>query len=115
MVKNGTNGVGNPKYKCKSCNFSGVIATKRTSAEKKDLACACYLEKSSLRGIGRIFNVSGTTIFSWVKKAETAPEEVGNMANTLLSFEENYVLELYELWSFVYCKKEKNWLWSISL
>jgi IS1 family transposase len=112
LVKNGTNGVGNPKYKCKSCNFSGVIATKRTSAEKKDLACACYLEKSSLRGIGRVFNVSGNTICSWVKKkAETVLVAVGNIANTLLSFEENDVLELDELCSFVYCKKRKNWLW----
>ena len=25
LVKNGSNGVGNPKSKCKDCGFSGVI------------------------------------------------------------------------------------------
>ena len=70
LVKNGKNLVGHPKYKCKACKFSGVITSKRVSEAEKEKACACYQEKSSLRGIGRVFGVSGNCISSWVKKKQ---------------------------------------------
>ena len=38
--------------------FSGVISSKRVSEATKDLACASYQEKSSLRGVARSFDVS---------------------------------------------------------
>lgn len=35
--KNGTNGVGNPKYTFKACGFGGVFQTLRKSAEFQKL------------------------------------------------------------------------------
>lgn len=41
------------------------------------------------------------------KKAKELPK----LVETLLPFQENDVLELDELWSFVYCKANKQWVW----
>ena len=67
LIKNGTKGVGNAKTKCKDCGFGGVINTKRTSEGDKEKAVKCYLERSSLRRIARVFNVSDSTINSSVR------------------------------------------------
>ncbi len=72
LVRNGSNGSGNPKSKCKDCGFSGVISSKRVSEWTKDLACASYQEKSSLRGVARIFEVSHQSILRWTKKSRAS-------------------------------------------
>ena len=41
------------------------------------------------------------------KKAESLPDVI----ETLFPYEEGYVLELDELWSFVYCEANKCWIW----
>jgi len=41
------------------------------------------------------------------KKAESLPDVI----ETLLPYEDGDVLELDELWSFVYCKANKCWIW----
>lgn len=69
LVRNGSNGVGNPKSKCKDCGFSGVIKTKRVDEATKSKIAKAYQERSSLRGVGRIFNVSHQSILNWTKKS----------------------------------------------
>jgi transposase-like protein len=69
LIKNGSNGVGNPKSKCKDCGFSGVIQTKRADEETKEKVAKAYQERSSLRGVGRIFGISHQTVLSWTKKS----------------------------------------------
>lgn len=68
LVKNGSNGVGNPKSKCKDCGFSGVIKTKRLDEATKSKVAKAYQERSSLRGVGRIFGISHQTVLTWTKK-----------------------------------------------
>ena len=68
IVKNGSNGSGNPKYKCKSCGFGGVFESKRKSEATKELLIKAAQERSSYRGLGRIFGISAQTAHNWVKK-----------------------------------------------
>ena len=70
LVKNGKNAVGNPKFKCKICNFSGVITSRRFSEETKELLAKSYLERSSLRAVARIFSVSPHSVARWIKKKQ---------------------------------------------
>ena len=72
LVKNGSNGVGNAKSKCKDCGFSGVIKTKRADESTKAKAAKAYQERCSLRGVGRIFDVSHQTILNWTKKSNVS-------------------------------------------
>ena len=68
LVKNGTNGSGNPKYKCKDCGYGGAIKPKRLTEEQKDQVVKAYTERSSARGVGRIFDVSYMSVLRWSKK-----------------------------------------------
>ncbi|MGB1206927.1 MAG: hypothetical protein ACPG5B_14875 [Chitinophagales bacterium] len=70
LVKNGSNGVGNPKSKCKDCGFSGVIQTKRIDEATKEKIAKAYQERNSLRDVGRIFNVSHQSVLRWTKKSD---------------------------------------------
>jgi transposase-like protein len=69
LVKNGSNGVGNPKYKCKDCGFGGVINSRRKSEEVKENLLKASQERSSSRGLARIFGVSHQTALNWIKKS----------------------------------------------
>jgi len=42
------------------------------SEEKKEEIMRAYEERSSLRGLGRIFGVSRPTVIKWLKKSETS-------------------------------------------
>lgn len=68
LIKNGTNGGGNPKYKCKDCGYSGAIQSKHVSEQVKELAVKAYQERSSSRGVGRVFGVSYQSVLRWSKK-----------------------------------------------
>jgi len=69
IVKNGSNGVGNPKYKCKACGFGGVFESRQPSEETKALLLKAAEERSSSRGLARIFGVSHQTALNWIKKS----------------------------------------------
>lgn len=70
IVKNGTNGVGNPKYKCKACGFGGVFQTLRKSEEFKETVVKTGQERASSRGLGRAFGISHQTALNWIKKKQ---------------------------------------------
>lgn len=70
LIKNGTNGAGNPKSKCKNCGFSGAINPKRVDESTKELIVKAYQERASLRGVARIFGVSHGSVLNWVKKKQ---------------------------------------------
>ena len=69
IVKNGYNSVRNPKYKCKDCGFGGVFQTKRLSEETKEQIIKAAQERSSARGLGRIYGISHTTVLNYIKKS----------------------------------------------
>ncbi len=68
LVKNGSNGVGNPKYKCKDCGFGGVFQSSRRSEEFKEMVVRAAQERSSSRGLARTFGISHATALRWIKK-----------------------------------------------
>jgi len=65
-------------------------------------------ERISLRGLARVFGVSRKTIKQWFK---TALQALPGFAASVDSAQDNDVLELDELWSFVGKKKRQVWLW----
>jgi transposase-like protein len=70
IVKNGTNSAKNPKYKCKSCGFSGVFQSVRKSAEFKEMVVRLGQERASSRGLARGFGISHQTALNWIKKKQ---------------------------------------------
>jgi len=75
IVKNGHNASGSQQYYCKDCGKHGVLEPKRgyTEAHKEQILSA-YYERSSMRGVQRIFGVSRPTLVSWLKKRRNQPE-----------------------------------------
>lgn len=72
LVNNGRNGVGNPRYKCKDCQFSGVIKSRRADESTKELVVKASQERSSLRGLSRTFGIGRQTASNWIKKSPVA-------------------------------------------
>ena len=108
IVKNGSNSSGNPKYKCKDCGFGGVFTSKRKTEAEKAIILKAAQERSSSRGLARVFGVSHQTILNWIKKKA---KSLGEIEETLVPYQEGDILELDELWSFVYEASNKQWIW----
>lgn len=109
MVKNGRDYKGSQKYHCKACDSYGTLQAQSgyTASTKKQVKQA-LMERVSLRGIERIFEISRRTTSRWIEQwAQALPP----LASTLVPARPDDVLELDELWSFVACKKNKRWVW----
>ena len=110
IVRNGTNKCGNPQYHCKDCGAYRVLEPKHKYTEdKRGTILRSYKERSSLRGLERIFYVSRQTVSNWIKEIS---QELPDIKDTLLPSQKNDILELDEMWSFVRKKKRKRWLWT---
>ena len=69
IVKNGHNAQGHQQYWCKDCNKRAVLELRpRYTEEKKEQIIADYYERSSMRGVERVFGVSRLTLAAWLKK-----------------------------------------------
>ena len=69
IVKNGHNGSGQQQYFCKDCGAHRVLdSEKRYPEERKEEIIRTYFERTSLRGLERIFYVSRNTVSEWLKK-----------------------------------------------
>src|SRR6266700_7875819 len=69
IVRNGTNRCGKAQYHCKDCGVYRVLKPSRTSSsetEQQTVLRAC-LERSSLRGVERIFDIARQTVAQWIK------------------------------------------------
>ncbi len=109
IVRNGTDYKNDQKYYCHACKAYGTLhPQKGHSPATKERVMRAYLERVSMRGIQRIFGVARHTLARWVEDAVRA---LPKLASTLLPFQEGDVLELDELWSFVYKKSNKRWVW----
>ena len=110
IIKNGHNHSGSPQYLCKSCGARGVLTPKvRYTDAHKETVLRAYTERSSLRGLSRTFKHSRTTITKWLKsKLKTLPE----IRDTLKPSDNQDVLELDEVFSFVTRKSNKAWIWT---
>ncbi|MBN8589833.1 MAG: IS1 family transposase [Rhodothermia bacterium] len=75
IVKNGSNSSGNPKYKCKACGFGGVFQSVRKSEAFKEMVVQAAQERTSSRGLGRVFGISHQTALRWIKKKHNPSRE----------------------------------------
>lgn len=111
IVKNGTNRCGNPQYHCKDCGAYRVLQPQEryTPEQKTTILKACQ-ERLSLRGFQRVFGVRRQTVSRWLV------EQVRQMlllVETLLPTQQEDVLELDEVWTFVGNKTTRErWLWT---
>lgn len=109
IEKNGFTKYGKQKMHCKDCNFYGAVeVTEKYSDQRKEEILAVYQERPSMRGIARVYGVSRTTLAQWLKKKVTS---LPNLADTLKEWLPGDVLELDELWSYVWSKEHQSWLW----
>ena len=115
IVKNGTNRLGHQQYFCKDCKARRVLVSRREEKrkeKKKDRSkvLAACLERTSMRGIARIFKLSRNTLKDWVIEHFL---DLPTLKETLLPAQSDDILEWDEAWSFVRVKVHKRWLWTV--
>ena len=110
IVRNGTNKCGNPQYHCKDCGAYRVLTPQcGYTQDQKKMILRAYKERASMRGLERIFNVARQTVARWIREIVRA---LPALKDTLRPAAPGDVLELDELWSFVFKKDHKRWLWT---
>jgi transposase-like protein len=74
IVKNGSNGVGTPKFRCNTCHRQFVENPKHRliSDEQKNLIDKLLLEKIPLAGIARVVEVSECWLQKYVNEKHGA-------------------------------------------
>lgn len=110
IVKNGSLTNGKQKYKCKACNRQFVLNPKKhpISNETKALIDKLLLERISLAGIARVTGVSEPWLQKYVnEKYKKIPKKMVVSKKT----KGRLTIECDELWSFVFDKKNKQWVW----
>ena len=69
IKKNGKAENGKQKYHCHDCKAYGVLNPEpRYSEARKEEIIRDYQERSSLRGVERVFGVARQTVAKWIKK-----------------------------------------------
>jgi insertion element IS1 protein InsB len=115
IKKNGHTHYGKQNYRCKVCGRQFVEgSTHYISNQKRSYIEAALTERLSLRGICRIFQVSLTWLQNFAHKLwEQVPSDLGAKLpgnNRQLRLQLT-ALQIDELWSFVGCKANKQWIW----
>ena len=109
IIKNGSIHNGKQKYACKDCNRQFVLEPENCIAQdKKDLIDKLLLEKIPLAGIARAVDVSERWLQDYVnekydavkKEIDVTPKKKGKI-----------IIQCDEMWSFVMCKGNKQWIW----
>jgi transposase-like protein len=103
QVKNGMNGSGSQKYRCRACGTGYTPEPKPNGypSETRTLAVRMYVEGNSYGAIGRILKVNPQSVANWVDAhvnqlpAAPLPEKVKKA-------------ELDELYTYVGAKKTKS-------
>ena len=114
IVKNGHTHYGRQNYKCKDCGRQFVFPNRHYISESvKELIRKSLLERLSLRGICRVFNVSLTWLLEYmISVYEKVPEDLGFDIENLLDDDlQVAVIQADEAWSFVGSKANKYWIW----
>lgn len=104
VVKNGK-ARGCQRYKCKDCKYIFVVGDKRTNLsteKKKALSIILYaIGKSSFGFLGKLFGVSRSTTYKWIKNvAEGIDEPIISSSIKEIEFD--------EMWHFIQSKKTKS-------
>jgi IS1 family transposase/transposase-like protein len=110
LVKNGKNRLGQAQYRCNDCRTHRVLEPRRKNKEAdKTKALKACLERCSLRGVARIFQIGRDTLTDWIQEHF---EQLPSLPETLLPSKPDDTLELDEAWSFVAKKADKRWIWT---
>ena len=109
IVRNGHDYKGAQKFHCHNCKAYGTLdAQGHYSEDEKATILRAYRERASMRGVERIFGTARQTLARWIlEEAAKLPD----LTNTLEDARPDDVLELDELWSFVFEKSNKQWIW----
>ena len=110
IVKNGLNATGKQNHLCRECGRQFVLdpLVSAISEETKSLIDRLLLERIALAGIARVANVSESWLQIYVnQKYESVPRQLN--VPKLSRF--RLVVECDELWSFVFKKDKKQWVW----
>ena len=95
------------RYKCNNCGYNFVLGDarhKQATELKKALSIILYsLGKSSFGFLGKLFGVSRTTTYYWVRQIAEATEEptIGDEIRSI---------DFDEMWHFIQSKKESSGL-----
>ena len=114
--KNGSIHSGKQKYKCLACHkqFVEEPQNKIISDDIKERIRRSLLERVSLEGICRIFDVSMPWLLGFMEKTfQSLPEDLNA---TIIAENDEFevaVLEGDEMWSFVGNKSNDQWLWLV--
>ena len=75
LVSNGHAKNGRLRFQCKDCKKYGRQNPGSNAYEEqtKALILAAYHERTSLRGLTRVFGVSRNTVSAWLKKSQESP------------------------------------------
>jgi IS1 family transposase len=77
--------------------------------QQREHVLRTYQERASLRGLGRIYGVARQTVMTWI---HAHVQKLPSLLESLVAKPPGDILELDELWSFVYCKTHEAWLWT---
>ena len=111
-IKNGSIHNGKPKRQCKECGRQFVInpTNKTVSDETKQLIDKLLLERISLRVIARVTGVSWSWLQNYVNnKLAAVPRQI----KVLDKPKGKLVIECDEMWSFVFSKTIKVYIWRL--
>ena len=116
IKKNGHIHNGKQNYRCLNCNRQFVLepTQKIIDGRTKDLIRKTLLERISLEGVCRVFDVSMPWLLDFIDNLiAELPQDLN--AEVLQEGDEIEVILLQadELWSFVGSKKNPHWLWLI--
>ena len=74
VIRHGYSRYGKQRYKCHGCGrcFTPDPGSSAYDEATKEQILRAYQERSSLRGLTRIFGVSRNTVTSWLKKSQVS-------------------------------------------
>ena len=116
IKKNGHIHNGKQNHRCLSCDRQFVLkpTQKRIDQSVKDLIRKSLLERVSLEGLCRIFNVSMPWLLDFITSLiKELPDDLNAEVFKEDDNIEVVILEADELWSYVQKKKNPQWLWLV--
>ena len=109
LTKNGTNRAGSQRYKCHSCGSSLVYSPKTRGVKvDKEAVYRSFKERNSYRSIGRIFNISHTTVARWLKERT---KKLKALKETILPKKAGDVIEVDEIFTYIGKKSNQIRIW----
>lgn len=114
--KNGSIHNGKQKFQCLSCSkqFVEDPQNKIIPNDTKERIRRSLIERVSLEGICRIFDISMSWLLEFMEQTfQALPEDLNATVIAENNEFEVFVLEADEQWSFVGNKKNDQWLWLV--